>query len=278
MDTIELVGHSGCRLEIGRHDDRLCVIKTSKDQAYNDRLRRQCEKQKSFQHSLFRTPEIFTEHYETELFAFSMEYVNGVTLAEYLKHVEISVIGDLVCTFTRDIPHVGTYDPDAGKIFSQKIQELKKVNLSGSEMSEPIARAFDVLDAHAWEHCMSSRCHGDLTFENIIIQDEKIYLIDFLDSFYDSWMMDVAKLLQDVECRWSYRTESEVGENVEIRLLVFKQHLLDAIRFTEHGEEKIHTIYHMLLVNLLRILPYTHEKHVRTYVEKEILKIIRLLT
>lgn len=44
MQGIGIVGHSGCKLTI--QDD--IIYKTTKDNAYSKRLKKQCEKQKDF--------------------------------------------------------------------------------------------------------------------------------------------------------------------------------------------------------------------------------------
>ena len=94
-----------------------------------------------------------------------------------------------------------------------------------------------------------SSCHGDLTLENIIVTtNNELYLIDFLDSFYDSWMIDIAKLLQDLELKWSYRF-SEDDSNREIRLLIAKEALLNRIRVMDNGQEIIRNVYSILLLN-----------------------------
>ena len=90
------------------------------------------------------------------------------------------------------------------------------------------------------------------TLENILItRDRKLYLIDFLDSFYNSWMIDVAKILQDVDLKWSYRN-SETNQNLEIRLLIAKLSLTNEILRLPNGRDKLNTIYHILLLNICK--------------------------
>ena len=54
MQGIGIVGHSGCKLTI--QDD--IIYKTTKDNAYSKRLKKQCEKQKDF-YNFFQNNEIF---------------------------------------------------------------------------------------------------------------------------------------------------------------------------------------------------------------------------
>ena len=47
-------------------------------------------------------------------------------------------------------------------------------------------------------------CHGDLTLCNILIKNKEknIFLIDFLDSFLESPIVDMVKIRQDTKYKW----------------------------------------------------------------------------
>jgi hypothetical protein len=50
------------------------------------------------------------------------------------------------------------------------------------------------------------RCHGDLTLSNVILSPgQNVVLIDFLDTYLETPLQDVAKLMQDFEYGWSFR-------------------------------------------------------------------------
>jgi hypothetical protein len=50
--------------------------------------------------------------------------------------------------------------------------------------------------------------HGDMTLENIIHSTSgRFYLIDPVTLKYDSWVFDIAKLRQDLECKWFLRRD-----------------------------------------------------------------------
>ena len=48
-------------------------------------------------------------------------------------------------------------------------------------------------------------CHGDLTFSNIMfaLDDNQVGLIDFLDSFIETPLIDLVKLRQDTHFHWT---------------------------------------------------------------------------
>ena len=45
--------------------------------------------------------------------------------------------------------------------------------------------------------------HGDLTCANMIFKDDKIYLVDFLQTFLRTPYQDIAKLLQEIDFHWA---------------------------------------------------------------------------
>ena len=89
-------------------------------------------------------------------------------------------------------------------------------------------------------------------------------------------MIDIAKLLQDLELGWSYRHE-QISENLKIRLLIGKEALLENISLLEDGDEKIKQIYHILLLNVLRIVPYTKDKETEIFLQNSIQKILKII-
>lgn len=274
MVEIKLIGHSGCNLKISKYKKGAIVTKTSKNQEYNNRLKKQCKKQKMFNHDFFNAPLVFESGYDkNRLFKFSMEYINGLTLAEHFRNIEIGDIDDLAKSFFSIIPDNYSFDSNAKEIFISKLEDLKKkINIREDEL---LLDVFYKLKNYDWSYCIAGDCHGDMTLENVLFSDGNLYLIDFLDSFYNSWMVDMAKILQDVECKWSYRFDKKNDKNLEIRLLIFKQLLIDKILSLKDGEKILNTIFCILLVNLLRIIPYTDDLKTTKYLRNEISKIFK---
>jgi len=264
MKKIRLVGHSGCTLEVQQGDNGLVVVKTATDPAYGERLKKQHQKQKNFKPGVFLTPLIFDTHQdENGHFGFSMEYISGVTLAEHFGKIPISSIKSIAQKFLSLVPKTHSFDPNAKAVFSAKIKNLKtKLRVIGDK---DIAYACGLLQKYEWKHCTSGECHGDMSLENIIWKNGDLYLIDFLDSFYDSWMMDLAKLLFDIESMWSYRNWNSVDTNLQTRLLILKKILVDTISDLKNGQHLVRSIYHMALLHLLRILPYTKDSRTKKY-------------
>jgi hypothetical protein len=249
-----LKGCSGCTLKLLPVGDVTVVRKISSSINYNNRLIKQYKKQKNFKHNLFLTPKIFNSGYCKDLFFFDMEYINGVRLADYISKISISTIEHLVSPLISLIPQ--TWDPiGSTDVFEIKLSELS--TLLKSIKINFLPQTIDILKKTEWsEMPRSTLCHGDLTFENIILKDNNFYLIDFLDSFYESWIIDLSKIFQDIELNWAYRYII-INENLNLRLLIIRQLINQFIQ--EHSKNKTlqYLLHRLLMLNILRVIPYT---------------------
>lgn len=264
MNCYNLGGHSGCQIHLIEDDEgNVYVRKISGDDSYNNRLKIQCKKQADFKSRFIKAPMVYRQGYTEEgLFYFDMEYIQGMTLAEYIKTMEIGKVKGLVESLVFSlIPEQKAQVTEEEKkkiteIFSRKIFELK--NCLAGKKESVINKALLLLEDHDWSVMKSSLCHGDLTLENIIIKNDRLYYIDFLDSFYDSWFLDVGTLLQDVQVMWSYRFQNEISMNTVLRLIVFRDLLIDEINKVDPSY--VVEIYYALLQKLIRIFPYTTDE------------------
>ena len=91
-----------------------------------------------------------------------------------------------------------------------------------------------------------SKYFGDLTLENIIYgEDGKFYLIDGMTSEYDSYIFDIAKLRQDLECKWFLRkTDLYLDAKVEH----IQEELLKHFELSNNN--------YLLILMLLRVYKY----------------------
>lgn len=279
MHITDLGGHSGCRILLCENDDnRVFVRKISGYVEYNNRLRVQAEKQSIYKNETIKTPKVLNQG-ETEegLFYFDMEYVRGITLSEYMKSIEVGKVRNLVQKLVREVITIDASEQEVNEnIFLDKINSLK-YNLLGQE-NPIIDKAIQILENHSWSKFKKTSCHGDLTLENIIVKDNELYLIDFLDSFYDCWILDISTLMQDVQTLWSYRYEEEININTLIRLVIFRDILMETVQSIApdyHIE-----VYYALLLKLIRIFPYIKDVETMNFLNektKSIIEVIRLL-
>ena len=89
-------------------------------------------------------------------------------------------------------------------------------------------------------------------------------------------MVDVAKLLQDLELGWSYRYDNK-SPNLQLRLLVAKEALIETLSAMPNGQDIIIKVYYILLLNVMRIVPYAHDDVTKEFLEKSIEKLNNIL-
>ncbi len=272
MNSYNLGGHSGCQIFLIEDDDgQVFVRKISKDVDYNERLEVQSKKQASFLGDPIRAPRVLDHGYTDDgLYFFDMEYVQGVTLAEYIKTMEIGkvkgIVESLVNSIVSNTPVAFLENTvSVEEIFRKKLSDLREK--LKDKNNAVINHSLDLLERHDWHKLTPSQCHGDMTLENIIVKDDRLYFIDFLDSFYDSWFLDIGTLLQDVQVMWSYRFEKDVNMNTVLRLIVFRDLLLDEIR--KVNTDYVLEIYYSLLQKLIRIYPYTKDELTYNYLNEK---------
>ena len=267
-----LKGFSGCAIMlVERVDNDAFVRKISHDPAYNGRLIKQVEKQIGFRAT--RTCQaIGVRGYGTlrsGLAYVDMEYVPGVTAAEALFGVRLTDIPQwaallLEIAIPADTGSVTMVPPE---LFEDKISSVEQQLNQKQIMTPVIAEALRRLHRYSWQEIPLSPCHGDLTLENVIVHDDQLYLFDFLDSFVDSWFIDVAKLMQDLIAGWSYRHEV-IDRNLAIRLAALRHSL--AARLEAQYPGALASIHALYVLALIRILPYTTDLVERGFIDQRV--------
>ena len=108
------------------------------------------------------------------------------------------------------------------------------------------------------------KCHGDLTFSNILFNGNNYYLIDFLDSFIESPLLDLVKIRQDSQYEWSRLMYEEDVDLV--RLSIISDKIDKEIDGYYSQYEWYRKYYHVFqLMNFLRILQYAKKEKVIKY-------------
>lgn len=275
MHVTNLGGHSGCKILLYETDeDRAFVRKISKNLPYNERLKRQAELQQQFDGREIKTPEILDDGFtDAGLYYFDMAYVQGITLAEYIKTIEIGKVRGLVDKLVRHmVPRTGGQAPADEALFTEKIQSLRNrlEPLHDPSVDMALAR----LEGHSWAKFTRSPCHGDMTLENILVKDNQLYLIDFLDSFCSCWLFDAGALMQDIQTLWAYRHQP-MNINTLIRLITFRDIFVENIRETV-GDDCLE-VYYALLLKLIRIYPYAKDQETLLFLDEKVRSVMEII-
>lgn len=259
-----LKGYSGCKILLVEAPEKSFIRKISSDCAYNERLLKQCRKQSLC--GFGKTPRVFGSGYVDGLFFFDMQYVRGGTLSEYLLQVPATYLKATVEKIYNAASHGYSVGGNGGvcaetqTAIRKKIESLRSLQNTHANLAE----VFEYLDSLSWSGIRAGDCHGDMTLENVIVDSAgEFYMIDFLDSFVESPVVDIAKTLQDIFLRWSYRYRN-LSVYEDIRLSDACDVFLGLLG-RDAALKK--AVFDILLVNLLRIYPYIKDEKTRLFLD-----------
>lgn len=267
---LKIQGNSGCKIEILSSDNGTFVRKHSSSTDYNKRLLRQSQKQSSY---LEKTgakclvPKIFNvgEDY------FDMELFHGMDVISYIDICGKNDI-DQLCDFliriiTANIQACSFETFDKEK-FLTKFYSIKENTKSLGINVEKIENFFKSLPE---EKIPEGVCHGDLTLSNILVSKtgSKVCLIDFLDTFYETPVQDMAKLRQDSRYMWSSLLYNHKYDSIRHRSVMNYLDLKLVDNFSKHD---FYRIYYrpFQMMNFLRILPYAKDSNKKEFIKRKI--------
>ena len=288
LPEIKMEGRSGCRLEVMKsQDDHIIIKKHSSSLAYNNRLVKQAEKQQHFFEHLPPVPRFSTARVidifpsDTSLACFTMPYLFAEKYSDYLEKITIGdlkiLLHDILHYLLNNI-HNANYQTIDKAIVVSKVDELKKAFASnGLNNNAYLWQVIDYLENNAPVQPLPiGRCHGDLTFSNILFGDNKIYLLDFLDSFIESPIIDIVKLRQDTCFKWSVMLEKQMPAHTKNKIIQTFDYLDREIASFCDSELGMADWYKYLQVfNLMRILPYLHKQEEVLFIETSLRQIIK---
>ncbi len=260
----ELSGYSGCHIHLYDDNGKLFVRKLSGSEAYNQRLERQIVKQAAFRHHILRAPQVYRTGYIDGCFYADMEYIDGKTVADIIRDGDYQTAHKAICNVLTLFTPANTVLTNAHDVV-KKVESMRNA-LNHFDFQEPCQQTLGKLCECTWS-THPSACHGDLTLENMLVKDGKVYLIDFLDAFHDCLEVDMAKMLQDLRCMWSFRHNPldaagrDFMNNCANQLLMLYKHIT-------HADEK--QLNMMLQLTLLRIYPYLKDDATKAFLDKEL--------
>jgi hypothetical protein len=261
---IDHSGLSGCKLEI--ISDKV-IRKYSSNQNYNSRLLTQIDKQYFFSRNIFTnidTPKIIQKH-QNDLIYFDMEYVLGCDYYSYFSTASPNQITKIFLFFDEYFDFlIKNSHQDDSHISKEKIKN-KLLSFKSSKYSKLINFVIKYLDKIEVS-IPKSFCHGDLTVSNLLFHHKKVYLIDFLDSYIDTFILDLIKLKQDLYYKWIL----EINNIDDLRITQCFDYLWNYIQI-KYNQYINTNIFEVLdLVNFLRIEPYLTNQHQKSILDNKI--------
>ena len=247
-------GLSGCKLELING----LLRKHSASTDYNSRLISQAEKQIVFSKRIYKNIETPKVH-DIEVSYFDMDYVSGQNFEEFFSIASVNDVEFVVSTL---FDYFDTLISTARNVdASNKI--LKKITSLKEKTSYP--KYIEFLRKYVEDNKIivpHTFCHGDLTFANIIFHKNRLFFIDFLDCYVDTFLSDLVKLKQDLHHLWAVHNQ-DVYSN---RIHQIYQYIWDKleVRYESFMNESFHILD---VMNTLRIEPYLTSDSQRVILE-----------
>ena len=251
-----LTGHSGCQVLLCANEDgRKFVRKISSSADYNQRLLKQVKKQKRFDTTFdVKTPSILDQGTVGDLFYFDMEYVPGKLMSDCVNLLDIhsleAHLKTIVCYLETDNSNCS----DLTSSIEKKIRDLEH------ELPSRYGNYIKALRTTSWNSMPVGKCHGDFTLENMIVSNGKLFFIDFLDSFADTKLLDISKMLFDVRYFWSKR---HLKRKAVVKSIFVENYITSTSLYKLHSD----AINQMVILNILRMLPYCKDHKTLNYLE-----------
>lgn len=257
------VSVSGCHIlyKNGR------VTKYSKSPEYNSRLKKQIEKQISFACDIsidrIVAPHVYSFNFDSRLYSFEMEHIRGQSWLNYLRHASIKQINgfiELIYSYFLEIKNL-QYTDNARYISpvyrsvlpNQAIISKLESLYNQSSFKSLISRLIKIVSNNKTT-IPNGFCHGDLTLSNMIFTNSGLCFLDFLDSYLDSWLMDIVKLRQDLFYHWCLLANKIDSFRLRRIFAYIDNHLSQLYEKSE--------LFNVLeAVNILRIEPYFNDNN-----------------
>jgi len=237
----ELKGHSASHVSLMQDDDKIFVRKTG-DIARN--LERY-DVLSNYNINLPKIYEIYGNYYD-------MEYISCLEMKKYLSFNKANKLVDFIQEIVYNLSK-NTYEKDYTETYRNK---LSKFDFTKFEMPFTADELIDKLP----KILPASEYHGDFTLENILYdtKNDKFVLIDPLTTEFDSFVFDLAKLRQDLVCKWFIRNDV-VYLDSKLYLII------DKLNNFVHNEN-----HYLLILMLMRVLPYTTNEKDKEYLMREV--------
>lgn len=246
-------GYSGCLVYY--QDD--CVYKEAVNYPL-DRLQRQIELHKFFLLKNRSDRIIIPKILWVSPSSYKMEYIFSLNIISYLESISLHQIDYFIDTI-KDFIALNFLEGEieVSGVIEKKFEEIR----AKIEKPEHIERAFSKLYRGPL-FVPRGYCHGDLTIDNILPlpSNYRFGLIDFLDSYITSPVIDFVKLRQDTHYKWCLHKYGVDSNKIRITLDYIDSWLPETPPILD-------------FMNLARILPYCKTKETRDFLERSICEI-----
>lgn len=250
-------GLSGCKLELLNNTT---LRKYSSSPEYNSRLLKQVDKQNFFYNLILKnidTPKVLSVNTDS----FDMDYVPALSFYDFFSSASVENIEFVIETL------FGYFDFISSRFRMVDVTDeiLNKLDsLIPRSNHKNFIRHLKKLVEEEQIMIPNTFCHGDLTFNNILFHPNRLFFIDFLDSYVDSFLCDLVKIKQDLYYLWSLKIQNLSS----VRMIQTYRHIWEKLE--DRYEYYIKKISFDVLdaINILRIEPYLTNSQQRIILDK----------
>ncbi len=237
----KLYGYSGCQVDLFKRSGAYVVVKKG-----DKNLKESAEILMKLERLGLHIPNIEIVN-ESKII---LEYINGISIQEYLKTATKSDIDIFVAFFDNYI------ELCMGNSFEQidyRDAIYDKLNAIASRCEiKRLCFSIEELFTKLPYKLNRAPVHGDITFDNIIVKDNQFYLIDANPTKLNAVEYDSNKLRQDVEFLWFARHASD-KTNYQVICNYMNFQLKKKWQFLNND--------YILIFMLMRILPYAKNRY-----------------
>lgn len=296
---MKIIGNTNSQFKIETWSNGIVAITKS---AYGDagkRLHLQGKKQKAgITVGNIEPVKLVAEEHATiegkDTYSLVMPYINGATFIDFTERSGINDIKNFADNVIEFLKYeLGHEDASADHINAVPLMKNKLDSVRGalanyvtkSGVSMDVCKWYWIMDktremlddiGEIWVH--PGICHGDFTLSNILFSNSKYYLIDYLDSYIESPVMDVIKIRQDTLHKWvMLMTNDDKYDKMYANIVLdyLDKRIYDA--FCKYDFMRFYNIF--AAVNMFRILPYSLREGITServnYLYNEIINLIK---
>lgn len=271
-----LSGLSGAQVYLMTRDGRHWFVrKVANQPEASARLRIQAEKQRALgdeMQELISTPRILDENEIDGRYYFDMEFVRGPDGMSYLRRASYAEVAQLCTRLCRYLEAAAERPAllaaNHGTFFDALYAKISDVQRTlGLISEENLSLLFLALDRmRQLDHLSPTLCHGDLTLQNIVVGDNHtLWVLDLLDSPFEHYWQDVAKLHQDLSGGWFLLEQAPVSQCV---LDYISGRLLEAATRLHPEYPRLHAL--LVASTFVRILPYARTAEETRFITERI--------
>lgn len=210
---------------------------------------------------------------------FKHKTIDIITYFKNYSFVNIDNFVEKIIFIIEDYISKCTFQKINKEILSQKINNIENniknidKNIFNDDDNQIINKSLTYLNNKISEiiniNIPIGYCHGDLTLSNILIDplNNKLFLIDFLDSFIESPIFDIVKIRQDTKFCWTLELYNHNLDKNKIRIIMNElDNKIDNYFKKYVYYELIYKYFEIM--NILRIIQYCRSTKIKEYLIK----------